>query len=568
MGWGMEKKTIIFFGIIAAIVMGPLSSRWLLPYVVDIVNHVSSIEQAQTALREGQFPLRIAPLEGHGWRYPYFQFYSPTSYMIGALLNSFVFMQKTYITFKFMMWAALTCAGWGFYRLVYWLFDQREIALVSGVAYLFSPYIILCVNHLAAFNEVLALSLMPLLIWNLLRCYTDPTRIGSWLASSVLWYLLATIHGITFFDATCFVFLLLLFGSVFSFSRWTNLMVAASTWIWGCAMAAWFIVPVSIVKPYMQFGNALFLITADFFQPSFANLVSPSANFTAGFVYKKYVNTMTQLHPALGIHFIIGAIVCVYACYLGKRENRTRFDFWFLPTLVLFAFLFFIVWSPINVWDLLAPLKLNQYSWRLLGQLIWMAGLLFAFALYFMFQGKMDMPGVVILVVVIMLMSSVWQPLIEKNSWLTEQEITQHHKEITNDMYYISPKVYLHFIKPTPAEKILTVDEMKKHCHLVTQDTVCEVTVGKDVKRLELPMYFYPGMLDIRINHKPASYLASLSGDRLLASVVPEAGQLNHITARFVGIQWANDLSLFAWAVWLVGVVFWMAGRKTWERAY
>jgi hypothetical protein len=70
---------LMVFGLLA-----PMASNTVIPEVPDHdhVNPVGIIVQARQAMEEDQLPLRVAPWEHAGFRYPLFQFYSPLVYTV------------------------------------------------------------------------------------------------------------------------------------------------------------------------------------------------------------------------------------------------------------------------------------------------------------------------------------------------------------------------------------------------------------------------------------------------------------------------------------------------------
>src|SRR3712207_4005526 len=80
----------LLYGVIAVGLLAPSASNEVIPSAADIPPHIGTIVQARMALEEGQFPIRVASWQHHGWRYPVWQFYSPLPYTITALLYAWV----------------------------------------------------------------------------------------------------------------------------------------------------------------------------------------------------------------------------------------------------------------------------------------------------------------------------------------------------------------------------------------------------------------------------------------------------------------------------------------------
>src|SRR5438128_611059 len=86
-GWSVAGAVLVLYVLIAIAVMAPLGSRALPESAADdLANHVSGIIEAGNALREGQFPIRVAPHQNDNTRYPIFQFYGNLPYTVGGAL--------------------------------------------------------------------------------------------------------------------------------------------------------------------------------------------------------------------------------------------------------------------------------------------------------------------------------------------------------------------------------------------------------------------------------------------------------------------------------------------------
>lgn len=68
---------------------------------------------------------------------------------------------------------------------------------------------------------------------------------------------------------------------------------------------------------------------------------------------------------------------------------------------------------------------------------------------------------------------------------------------------------------------------------------------------MQLPIFYYPNLLKIEVNHKVVSYFPIPYQNTVLAGISLPAGKYE-IKAAFIGIWWANWLSAFAWII-LVG---------------
>ena len=103
-----------------------------------------------------------------------------------------------------------------------------------------------------------------------------------------------------------------------------------------------------------------------------------------------------------------------------------------------------------------------------------------------------------------------------------------------------------------PATQVLDVKQLQPHCQ--QQSTIiCRVSVPAAVHLLELPVFYYPGLLNITLNGKVVPYFSVFYLNHLVAAIIPHAGD-NVVKIQFRGLLWANYLSAVAWQLW--GLLF------------
>ncbi len=74
-----------------------------------------------------------------------------------------------------------------------------------------------------------------------------------------------------------------------------------------------------------------------------------------------------------------------------------------------------------------------------------------------------------------------------------------------------------------------------------------DVHVPAGAQVVQLPAIYYPGMLDVRVDGKPAEYFPTFQRFFLWMASVRLPPGLHRITVEFVGYRWANWLSLAGW---------------------
>ena len=672
---------ILLFGVIAAIVLSPLASDTQIPKVIDYFNHIATIVQAQLAMAEGQFPLRISPVVHTRWGYPLFQFYSPTGYTLSGLVYHWITPANPFLAFKLTIWLFLVIGGCYMYKLANWFVNSRAAAILAGVVYLTSPYYFIVVDNMGGFNEALALGIVPAVLYYTLQRYYYPADNRLLLITAFAWYLLATIHIITFAYTSFFLALLLFFATLRNPNHWSNLLRTGIAYVFGLMMAMWYLAPAYLFRDSLNI-NRMIGSVADFnkYKPSFFNLISPTENITSGKIgISGLVDSISMFHPGLGFPLLFAAAICFYA-YFNRASllDNERANTWLMPLLVLFAIGFVMVWSPFN-FSTWVPhtLMIGQYSWRILGQVIWIGALLFAWAICWLFKNKLDARHVVIGLFLVLLATSARVSVAEKDlvhidvadiktnptlSWGTESYLIDTRKNMNmvnaidsvpidtliannelllNHVYKLPIGLFNTAINPVlllrgnvseedndkfspqqisvlvngaemsnvelkggplyweiplanakklPAsiatvdvvfkstqknipnstiildkvaisgfqnnEEIINVKQAEAYCEPKSTTTVCQFDVAPEIKLIELPVLYYPDLLNITLNGKTIPYTSMLYSHFLIVAVKPLPGVLNTIKVEFRGLVWANTFSWIAWGLWLMFFIY------------
>jgi len=383
----------LFFAVIAAAIVAPLTSNDVIPKLADYINHLASIIQAKAALAEGQFPLRIAPLEQAGWRYPLYQFYSPTGYTIAGLL--YQWLGNPLMAYKYTVWGALVFGGIYMQRLAYAWVKSTPAALLAGVVYLTAPYYLIVVDRLGDFSESVALGILPMVLFYTVA-YCKQGSYKALLLASAAWYLLITIHIVTFVYTALFVAILSILLK--------KVIRAGIAFGFGCVLAMWFLAPIHLFASY-------FMITTTFskhagflnYSPLLPYLLSPATILTQG-----SQSALTTLHPTVGWPILL-AVGCGGYVFLMKESLANKHTAIVSSLLVAFLLAFLLAWSPWDFWRFLPQmLWVGQYSWRLLGQAIWIGALLFAWAVCWLCKNSVDKRNFVFGVLLLMMASQAW----------------------------------------------------------------------------------------------------------------------------------------------------------------
>lgn len=143
-----------------------------LPWAADTLIHFYRLVELDHLLRHGYLFPRYAPDLAYGFGFPVFNFYAPLSYYAAMLfkLAGMDFGPALSVTFA----ALILCAGLGMYAWAAEVWGERA-GLVSAAAYVTAPYLLYNVYQRGALAEVLAMALVPAILWAI----TKLARTGS-----------------------------------------------------------------------------------------------------------------------------------------------------------------------------------------------------------------------------------------------------------------------------------------------------------------------------------------------------------------------------------------------------
>lgn len=165
-----------------------------LPRSNDHLTHVYRAIQLAELLRAGQLLPRWAPDLVFGYGYPIFNYFPYSSHYLVALLSLAGLSALT--AYKIVCVAALVGAAWSAYAFGRELFDESSAGLVTGVAYLYSPYLLYDAHIRGSVPESLALALLPLALLHLRRAAHGQLRSALWAGLALAACVFAH-HGVT-----------------------------------------------------------------------------------------------------------------------------------------------------------------------------------------------------------------------------------------------------------------------------------------------------------------------------------------------------------------------------------
>jgi hypothetical protein len=308
----------------------------------DVEFHLYTWLEVLAQWKQGIVYPRWASLAHFGYGEPRFIFYPPASWTLGAALAAIFpwrFADCIYI------WLALAAAGVSMFLLAREWLDSRD-ATFAAVLYTVNPYHLAIVYWRSAFAELLASSLVPLLLLLLLR--DDAKRVRTMV---LLAFLLAAAWLINAPAAVMIHYSLALMTIILAWQRRSlrPVLVAAAAVALGAALAAFYLLPAIYEQRWINIAQS----------------ISPGARPLDNFLF---VHTDDADHDAF--NRVISWIACaeifvtLLAAFFARSWRTRNRELWLL--LVVWASACTVIMlSPTNpLWDILPKLRFMQFPWR------------------------------------------------------------------------------------------------------------------------------------------------------------------------------------------------------------
>ena len=283
---------------------------------------------------------------------PLFQYYPP---LVSYLVLAFRGIGLTWISAaKAAFTGILIFASLGMYIYARWLFARRRAALISAVAFLFTPYLLIDVYERGAIAEVLALALLPWLFWAMHHILETDERIWPWLSCLGV-ALLILAHNIT---ALFVMPLLLLYLLLLAWRKktWQRIPVMLLSLGLGLSLSAFYWLPAILERDYAQIASHMLEghYRADVHLRPLVDLVQHQLAFD----YSGALRFTLSLWQAI----LTGVVILV----LATRPSPLRYNLFLLAGIVG-GIQFLQLDISRSFWQALPLARYIQFPWRLLG---------------------------------------------------------------------------------------------------------------------------------------------------------------------------------------------------------
>lgn len=358
-----------------------------LPRSNDHLIHFYRVVELDRLVRAGVFFPRWAPDLVHGYGYPVFNFVFSLAHGIVEVFH--LLGPNLLAAYKATLTLILLCSAWFAYRLGREYFGEGA-GLVTGLAYLYSPYLLYDIHVRGSLTESLMLALLPLALLHLRRAARGHRPSVAWAGVAVAACVLA--HHATMLQAMPFLVVYALFEAVIHLRRrdWRLETVAPGAKRSG--VGDW-----NLGFGILPFVIA-FLLSAFFWLPAIAEsryIQVERGTLNAAMLYSNNFVSMSELtafprlpvdpdllNPPVVRPLPLAALAIIVVVGLVRFPFRPRSSEIpraqqagpapLLPSILFFATLsltatLLALPAARPLWDMLPLLRLTQFPWRILG---------------------------------------------------------------------------------------------------------------------------------------------------------------------------------------------------------
>jgi len=314
----------------------------------DVEFHLYSWLEVVAQWKQGIFYPRWAGLAQFGYGEPRFIFYPPASWMLGGMLSA-IFPWT--LASEIYIWVALMAAGGSMFGLARRWMDRRD-ATFAAVLYAVNPYHLVIVYWRSAFGELLAASLVPLLLLVVLRIGEGKQR-GTGLIGEVV-PLGLVLAGAWLVNAPAAVMIHYSMALLIVVVAWQRrsarvLAVGMGAAILGAGLAAFYLFPAMYEQKWVSIGQAVGVGSR------------PLDNFL-------FVRTADAEHDAFNrvVSWVaVGEIaLTIAAAWAARNWGSGNRRLWYL--LAGWAAVCMMLMLPASnlLWEILPKLRFMQFPWR------------------------------------------------------------------------------------------------------------------------------------------------------------------------------------------------------------
>lgn len=501
----------------------------------DVEFHLYSWLEVASQWKHGILYPRWAALAHFAYGEPRFVFYPPASWTLGGLLGE-IFPWT--IASPIYIWIVLVLAGLSMFLLARRWFDQRD-AMFTAVLYAVNPYHLVIVYWRSAFAELLASSLVPLLVLLVLKLVDGDRR-----AVPLLGFVLGAAWLTNAPAALMIHYSLALLILFFAWTRKSPrlLLTAGGAVFLGVCLSAFYLLPAIYEQRWVEIASA----------------VSPGSRPADNFLF---VRTTDAEHDAFNRIIswvaVVEIVLIAAAAFMGKIWRQAQRDLW--KALALWAVACSLLMLPISllIWNLLPKLRFMQFPWR------WLLCLSLIFTLFVTAGFRrwwMRCAAYLLSIVVIIL---AWG-YIQAPWWDTAADLREMQDNVVTGVGYEGTDEYTPIgAEPSAvdkdARKVTVVGPAHAAINVLHWDAESKIfTVQMSAPdQVVLRLFRYPAWRAEVNGHEVETTLRSSTGQML----VPVSAGINYVEIRFVR-TWDRAAGAWISLVTAAGVISCVLWRR------
>ncbi len=461
----MKKKTQVHFFLAAALLIACVAAFPLLakPGLLNTRGGGDSpfllqrLQQLETAVLDGHFPVRWMPDANYGYGYPFFNYYAPLSIYIAFLFRLVGFSYVRAI--QLAQLSGFVVAAWGMFVLARRWFKSEWAGLLTAVAYTVAPFHLVNVYVRGdSLAEFWAMAFYPLVILAADKTVQATDGVPQKRVQVVLLALayagLILSHNISalIFSPFLIFYILLRWFTQQKMTRHSlrsslsSLLPPFNAGVLALALAAWFFVPALAETGLVQLGTVTegyFFYGTHFLGTDKLPLVQNS------FFFDFSVNGRSAFRMGLVQAGLAGASVIALVWLWFSRQSRpSKGTVLFILTVVLTATFMTLPQSG-RLWENVPLLSFTQFPWRFLS--------VQAFGIALAAGGLALLPGrkwLVSLLVGVLMVSSLGQlktdHLILSDADVTAEKLAQYEWFTGNIGTTVSAEYLPQTVQPRP----------------------------------------------------------------------------------------------------------------------
>lgn len=537
------------------------------------------LQQLETALRDGHFPVRWMPDANYGYGYPFFNYYAPLSIYIAV---AFRFLGFTFVqSIELAQLAGFLFAAWGMFILARRWFATDWAGLLASVAYTVAPFHLVNIyvrgDSLAEFWAMAWYPWIILAVDALFDYEGEKFPYGRLAAVALTYAALIVSHNISALIFSPFLLLYIFLRSVtwrssrakaegsrpYSSPRrvWWALALAL---LLAFALAAWFFIPALAEQSLIQLEP----VTSGFFHYSNhfrgINLIQPELLFDFSVAGGKAF----RLGLIQAILTVLGAATLIAASF-GRRLVSKSTALFILLSLMVTVFMI----TPLSrfLWDNLPLLPFTQFPWRFLSVQAF-AGALVTAALALLPARRIVVPITVIVLTIGSLAGLRTDHLLLTDDDVTAQRLAEYEWFTGNIGSTVSAEYLPNTVQPRPYTSSWLTNGARQELRALngeilhasqlesqTDQQTWQINTADSGATIMFPTLYWPGWRAV-VDGKPTE-IEPASGSGLIMIDLPPGDHFVNLQLGKTTVRWIAEL-LSLMAILLVLLLLIKARKK------